>query len=495
MNRQLGPIKAFICFAKSIRPNKPEILGKTPWDWFVFVILPCGALILILFEIDGNRKTTLREIEASRKALQESFEFQTQFNQQQALQSYLIQMSLMLSEQDLINQLPESSSARAASGLTISTLGLVGPSEKRSVFDFLYASELIKRNSPIVSLSGSDLSDLDLSSSTFRISSPNKTTNFPEKANGSISLAGVDLSRAKLMEIDLINSNLKASKLSEADLKRSDLSGSNMEQAKLNNADLTESILSGADLEGSTFSDANLDYANFEFTNLTRAYLDTENLTGTNFRLANLTEANLISAVFKEANLRRANLRNAIFISSGDFFYGFKSASFNMSNLSHVYFGAADLTKVNFGESDLSWSNLEGAILSNANLENVDLSHANLKRVDFSNANLAKVDFSNATLEGAELKGSNLWKTDFTQIKASNVGLFDSAVLCNTRVPDHSGLSPNRNCSSWLLIVLGQELKELRDIRYLMFILFSLGIIKIMKKHVSFKKASSNQKK
>lgn len=81
----------FSSFAKSNRFNltSPKIFGKAPWDWIVSVFLPVAAVTVVFAEIDSNKRVTLREIEANRKALQESLEVQKQFNQQQTLQNYL----------------------------------------------------------------------------------------------------------------------------------------------------------------------------------------------------------------------------------------------------------------------------------------------------------------------------------------------------------------------------------------------------------------------
>lgn len=88
-----------------------------------------------------------------------------------------------------------------------------------------------------------------------------------------VSLAGVDISKAYLLDLNLKNANL------------------------------TEAILTDANLPGAILSNANLTEANFYFADLTGADLSDADLTGTFLQLTN----------FAEANLSHANLNNIRF--------------------------------------------------------------------------------------------------------------------------------------------------------------------------------------
>ncbi len=80
-------------------------------------------------------------------------------------------------------------------------------------------------------------------------------------------------------------------------------------------------------------------------------------------------------------------------------------------------FQSADLTRADLEGSNLYKTNfsnaaLESSNLSNANLTRSNLSNANLTRSNLSNANLFSADLQQAKLIGADLRGTNLTKAN-----------------------------------------------------------------------------------
>lgn len=141
-----------------------------------------------------------------------------------------------------------------------------------------------------------------------------------------ISLAGVDISEAHLLLLDLeganlTRANLAAARLIGASLDRADLTGANLEEAdltgptfveaNLKSANLTQAVLRFADLAGASLRDANLTKADLEEANLTQAVLSHADLTGADLMEANLTGADLGFADLTEAQLFEANLTGA----------------------------------------------------------------------------------------------------------------------------------------------------------------------------------------
>lgn len=85
-----------------------------------------------------------------------------------------------------------------------------------------------------------------------------------------------DLSKAKLIQANLINANLEGSdlsnaNLSQAELKNTDFTGTKLSNANLSNSNLTNANLSGADLTEVNFNKANLEGTNFKGADLTGA--------------------------------------------------------------------------------------------------------------------------------------------------------------------------------------------------------------------------------
>jgi uncharacterized protein YjbI with pentapeptide repeats len=189
-------------------------------------------------------------------------------------------------------------------------------------------------------------------------------------------LRHADFSFKNLSSANLSNANLGDANLSGANLSNANLSNANLSAAILNNASLGNANLTNADLRNADLSNADLSGADSTDANLSNADLNKSDLSGTNFNGANLVCANFADASLRDADFSHTDLLNA------NFFH-------------------ADLTRANFCRADLTLVDLKGARLCVADLRgakfvNADLSHANLEGSSLLNTIFSNVDFTNA---------------------------------------------------------------------------------------------------
>ncbi len=119
---------------------------------------------------------------------------------------------------------------------------------------------------------------------------------YTKAAFGSATLAGIVMSRSKLVEADFCNS----------DLTGASFQGANLSQAKLNSANLCEAKMQRAILIKSDLGGASMILADLREANLQSAYMSKADLSG-----ANLSGANLKGAYLSQANLNGTNLCGA----------------------------------------------------------------------------------------------------------------------------------------------------------------------------------------
>jgi hypothetical protein len=187
---------------------------KTLWDWLDLLIVPVvlaiGGYLFTRFENKRSQQNAEQQIaldreiadqrtKEDRKLAQERAETERQIaeerRQDDTLQAYLDGMSQLLTDKDRPlhrAQLGDSLST-VARARTLTVLGRLDGSRKRSVLQFSYESGVIARDRPVLNLSGANLS-------------------------------GAELSRAVLGKANLSNANLSGANLSEADLRGADLS-------------------------------------------------------------------------------------------------------------------------------------------------------------------------------------------------------------------------------------------------------------------------------
>lgn len=119
---------------------------------------------------------------------------------------------------------------------------------------------------------------------------------FSKAAFGSATLAGIVMSRSKLVEADFCHS----------DLTGASFQGANLSQAKLNSANLREAKMQRAILVKTDLGSASMILADLREANLQSAYMSKADLSG-----ANLSGANLKGAYLSQANLNGTNLCGA----------------------------------------------------------------------------------------------------------------------------------------------------------------------------------------
>ena len=116
------------------------------------------------------------------------------------------------------------SPSTVARARTLTVLPRLDSERKGSVLTFLYASELIKRQSELSYLKGADLRGAKLF-----------------KANlGRVDMSGADLRGADLRGAGLQETDLNDTDLRDADLREADLSGASLRKANLDNAIMPE---------------------------------------------------------------------------------------------------------------------------------------------------------------------------------------------------------------------------------------------------------------
>ncbi len=191
-----------------------------------------------------------------------------------ALQAYLNQMAEFILEKKL-RTTDREDVRNDAQFHTLTILPELDGDRKGYILRFVYVMGLINKDTPILQLSGADLSEANLS-----------------WAN----LCGADLSGA----------NMSSACVCDARLDDANLGGTDLRQANLTLAHMRNSDLSGADLR-----QANLYLARLYKAELRRANLHQANLRSAWMHGANLSDANLDKANLERANLDLADLRGA----------------------------------------------------------------------------------------------------------------------------------------------------------------------------------------
>jgi uncharacterized protein YjbI with pentapeptide repeats len=206
---------------------------KTLYDWLQLVIIPAvlavGAPWLTRLQQQHDQKLADQrakiEQEAAEKRAQTEREISLDNQHEKALQAYIDNMSALLLEKDLRDQVQLDKVRKIARVRTLTVLRRLDGRRKAIVLNFLYESGLINKDQKIVDLDGADLSEADL----FRAQ-----------------LSKADLSRANLSKANLIEANLMEATLSSTVLFGADLSSAKLFRTDLHGVDLSEANLSEA---------------------------------------------------------------------------------------------------------------------------------------------------------------------------------------------------------------------------------------------------------
>ena len=165
--------------------------GKTVWDWLPIL----GTLLIPVVIAAGTWGITWQQGNIEDQRAQAERKIAKQRAQDEALQSYLDQMSQLLMAEDLRNSEEGSEPRTLARARTLTVLGRLDSSRKGRLLQFLYEAKLINKRNPIVELTGADASDADLSRAVL----------------GAADLRGVDLSGADLSGSELVEADLSCS--------------------------------------------------------------------------------------------------------------------------------------------------------------------------------------------------------------------------------------------------------------------------------------------
>jgi len=179
--------------------------------------------------------------------------------------------------------------------------------------------------------------------------------------------------------------------------------------------------LAGVDVSGAFLMDLDLRQASVQFARMTNVTFVRPNFANSYLWHVMFQESYFEDAKFNGAMLHQANFAEARF-RRGDFsddFTGGFAGNLSGSDLSESYFWAAQLAGVDFSKA-----NLAEAMFMEANLTSARLAGSNLARATFWKANLFKTDFQQADLEGVDfelacLNGANLAEvTDWLKISS-----------------------------------------------------------------------------
>jgi uncharacterized protein YjbI with pentapeptide repeats len=274
---------------------------KTFWDWLqllsalaIPVVLAAAGLWFTAQQdqrqqnIEERRARQAQNIENQRAEAERKLAEQRA--QDEALQSYLNQMSQLMLERKLLETEQGDPAHTLAQARTSTAILRLDAEHNKSLTRFLVDSGLV--------VSGDHSPRL-----LFHIALTNATL------SGAL-LPNADLSYAVLDQADLTGANLWSADLEGADLEGADLSNALLDKANLRFADLRFADLTGAylieaDLRAE-LSEARLDDAHLGNADLSEAYLP-----GADLSDADLFEADLSGAYLREADLSGANLVKA----------------------------------------------------------------------------------------------------------------------------------------------------------------------------------------
>jgi hypothetical protein len=266
---------------ESGQPQKRSITtetqgARTVWEWLtvltISTVIAGAALWFTTSQADQQREIQVRQAKDAQ-------ELQVQQANDTALQSYLDQMSTLLTEHDLRTS-PEGSEARTlARSRTLTILSRLDPGRRSRVLQFLLEAALVQRieqTTPVI--------DQRSWANQSGISIPTK--------NPVIDLSGANLSDVivpadtNLSFADLSGADLSGADLSTANISTAYLTATNLHKANLSRATLSYSDLGLADLRGADLRDVDLTLANLQDADLTNA-----DLTGADLWKADLTDA------------------------------------------------------------------------------------------------------------------------------------------------------------------------------------------------------------
>jgi len=263
--------------------------SKTLWDWMNLLIVPVVLAIGAILFSQAERRVE-RDIEADR--LRES-----------TLQTYLDQVAELVLEKKLHEVEQYSEVHVIARARTLATLQRLDETRKGILIQFLFESDLIMKDKPVVVLSGADLRGVNLSGASHFGFPGDIQVDVVRAVNlSSTNLSNTNLSEADLFSINLSDANLKGVIMFKTNVKSANLIGANMSNVIIAKANLEKAKLKNANLTGALMMDVNMRGAD---------------LTGANFSGASLANVDLTNAVVSKEQLMQAKMLKNVTLEGG----------------------------------------------------------------------------------------------------------------------------------------------------------------------------------
>lgn len=221
------------------------------------------------------------------------------------------------------------------------------------------------------------------------------------------------LSAARWPAIDLTESQLTGADFQQADLAAANLTrciavGANFRQANLRHAILDRVIAEDASFVLADLSMARATAAKFIGANLIGACLIGAILTNAQFAGANLTGADLSGAVLASASFNAGTTLENTDLSSTDLSEAsFENANLQTARLDNASLAAARLLNCNLENVRLTHANFENASLKGSLLTASRMPRANFIGASLQNTGLAFIDWPHADLRDADFSGAS----------------------------------------------------------------------------------------
>ena len=257
---------------------------RTLWDLLSLLVIPAVLLIagalFTRFERENDNRLARERAEVDRELAEKRAEKDRELAEKRAekdrelaatnlrdiaLREYFDRMSDLLLNYKLASSSAEDPVRDVARTRTLTILRtLAGDGERKgSVVRFLYESELINGDTPIVGLNGADLMEANLVRANLQMAN----------LRGAY-LRGADLQMAKLQMANFRGTDLRGTDLRGIDLLRADLLGADLQSATLDGAGVTvEQLLHARNLDNVTLPDGTIYNPTPEERTTPRAYL------------------------------------------------------------------------------------------------------------------------------------------------------------------------------------------------------------------------------
>jgi uncharacterized protein YjbI with pentapeptide repeats len=307
---------------------------KTAWDVLQLLIVPA---ILVAIALVFNAAQASRDQKHQDAQLREDRALAEAAREDSALDGYVGTMGKLILDRHLLTSKPESPVRAVARTETLAIVRRLNGSRKGEVVQFLSESGLLRVKAvpggiglgrwtePVVSLTGADLRDIDLTEAHLFGKSPQDLDDL-EGAD----LRGARFDRALLYYVTFGRDFFP--------------SATDLRDASFNGAVLQDTSLNYANLHNSSFKHALFDQASFRGANLTEAAFDQASVASAPIR-----------ASFAQTCLNGARFVGASFSAGeGTQFYGARGHDIDFSDargLSKVVFGRGDLKRVRFGNA------------------------------------------------------------------------------------------------------------------------------------------------